>query len=484
MSTGKNKPAFYPAYIDGEWIDTQDRIQVDNPATGEIWAEVPQCSVADVQHALESSAAAQPAWQDLPPIERARFIYGLADRLEAEKEHFAKLLVMEQGKTLNEARFEVDDTIRYMTYNADAARRLEGQIFPSDLPNEQLMIFKVPYGVTAGLCSFNYPLALIGRKIGPALVTGNTMVLKPHEATPVTASEFCRLVDEVGLPKGVVNMVPGAGVEVGKALVSNPIVKLVSMTGSTRVGQAICAAVAENVTALSLELGGKAPFIVLEDADIDKAAEAAVVARFANCGQVCICNETVLVHEKVADEFTEKLLAKVKKIKLGDPMRNIGMGPATTPAGLARVERIVAETLAEGATLACGGQRPAGAEFEKGYWYEPTVLLNATRDSTAVKEEIFGPVLPIVKISGYEEALEITNAREDGLSAYLWTRDYRTFMHAIGHLQTGTIFVNKGIVGYIQGYHNGHKRSGLGGEDGIYGLEGYLQKRTVYLSCE
>lgn len=484
MTSGDGQIKFYPCYINGEWVDTAERIGVENPATGEVFAEIPQCTAAEAQRALESSEAAQQAWQDLPAVERAKYIYDLADRLKAEKEHFAQLLVLEQGKTLNEARFEVDDTIRYLTYNADAARRLEGQIFPSDQPNEQLMIFKVPYGVTVGLCSFNYPLALIGRKIGPALVTGNTMVLKPHEATPVTASEFCRLVDEAGLPNGVVNMVSGAGVEVGKTLVASPITRMVSMTGSTRVGQAICAAVAENVTALSLELGGKAPFIVLEDADIDKAVEAAVVARFANCGQVCICNETVLVHEKVADEFTEKLLARVKEIKIGDPMNNIGMGPTTTPVGLARVEDLVAKTLAEGATLACGGKRPEGAEFANGYWYEPTVLLGCTKDSTAVKEEIFGPVLPIVTISSYEEALEITNAREDGLSAYLWTRDYSTFMHAIGHLQVGTIFINKGIVGYIQGYHSGHKRSGLGGEDGIYGIEGFLQKRTIYLSCE
>lgn len=484
MTTKNNKPTFYPCYINGEWIDTPEHIQVENPATGEIFAEVPSCSAADVQHALETSEAAQQAWQDLPPIERAHYIYDVANRLKAEKEHFAKLLVMEQGKTLNEARFEVDDTIRYMTYNARAARRIEGQIFPSDQANEQLMIFKVPFGVTVGLCAFNYPLALIGRKLGPALVTGNTMVLKPHEATPVTASEFCRLVDEAGLPKGVVNMVTGAGAEIGSALVSNPITKLVSMTGSTRAGQAICAGAAENVTALSLELGGKAPFIVLEDADIDKAVDAAVIARFANCGQVCICNETVLVHEKVADEFTEKLLAKVKEIKVGDPMQNIGMGPSTTAAGLARIETIVKKTIDEGATLACGGKKPTGAEFEKGNWYEPTILLNATKDSTAVKKEIFGPVLPIVKVSSYEEALAITNARDDGLSAYLWTKDYTKFMHAIGHMQVGTIFVNKGIVGYIQGYHSGHKRSGLGGEDGIHGLEGYLQKRTMYLSCD
>jgi lactaldehyde dehydrogenase/glycolaldehyde dehydrogenase len=235
---------FYPCYINGGWIgaDAASRIPVENPATGEVFAEVPQCTPEHVQHALETSRQAQLKWQARPAIKRAEYIFDLADRLNAERDLFARLLVMEQGKPLAEAYGEVDDTVRYLTYNAEAVRRIEGQIFPSDLPNEQLWIQKVPYGVTVGLCAFNYPLALIGRKLGPALVTGNTMVLKPHELTPVTASEFCRLVDESDLPDGVVNMVVGTGADVGSALVSSFITKLVSVTGSIRAGQAICEA--------------------------------------------------------------------------------------------------------------------------------------------------------------------------------------------------------------------------------------------------
>ncbi|MDJ0701565.1 MAG: aldehyde dehydrogenase family protein, partial [Woeseiaceae bacterium] len=332
-----------------------------------------------------------------------------------------------------------------------------------------------------GLCAYNYPLALIGRKVGPALVTGNTMVLKPHEATPVTASVFCRVVLEAGVPPGVINMVSGSGVEVGAALVESPITRLITLTGSIRAGQAIAATAASNVSALSLELGGKAPFIVLKDADIDEAAEAAAIARYANCGQVCICNEHVLVEESVADEFTDKLMGHVSQIKPADPMTNSGMGPVTTADALQRIDKLVQDSVADGAELAMGGKRPGGAQFEKGNWYEPTVLLNATADTTATKEEIFGPVLPIVRVADYEEALAIANARPDGLSAYLWTRNPSIYMDAIARMETGTIFLNKGIVGYIQGYHNGHKLSGLGGEDGIYGIEGYLQKRTVYM---
>ena len=474
---------FYKSFVDNRWIESSngERMQVENPADGEVFAEVPACTVDDVEMALESSARAQKGWQMLPPIERARYIYAISDGVEQERELFERLLVMEQGKTLAEAQGEVSDTLRYLRYAAEAARRIGGDIFPSDLPNEQLFIHKVPYGVTVGLCAYNYPLALIGRKVGPALVTGNTMVLKPHEATPVTASEFCRVVLEAGLPRGVINMLTGTGAEVGAALVSSPVTRLITLTGSIRAGQAIAEAAARNITALSLELGGKAPFIVLGDADIDEAVEAAAVARYANCGQVCICNETVLVEDSIADEFTDKLLERVREIEVADPMTNRGMGPLTTEEALQRIEGLVARSAGEGAEVALGGKRPESAEFDTGNWYEPTVLVGAGPDNVAVREEIFGPVLPVVRVADYEEALGIANSRPDGLSAYLWTRNPAIYMDAINRMETGTIFLNKGIVGYIQGYHTGHKMSGLGGEDGVYGIEGYLQKRTVYM---
>lgn len=474
----------YNCYINGEWIkkSSGDKIDVENPATGEVFASIHVSSIDEVQHALETSEKAQFAWQMLPAYDRAKYLYKITDKLLEEKEHFARLLVMEQGKTLVEARFEVDDTIRYMTYAAEAARRIQGAIFPSDMPNEQLSIHKVPYGVTVGLMAFNYPLALIGRKVGPALVTGNTMVIKPSELTPVTASEFCRICDEVGLPKGVINMVVGYGHDVGAHLVESQITKLVSMTGSTRAGQAIYKGASKNIAGLVLELGGKAPFIIMEDAEMDKVVEAAAISRYANCGQVCICNEMVFVHEKIADEFTEKLIQRVKKITVGDPMTNVDMGPNVSKVGLERIDKIVKENVEQGAELVMGGKRPEGKMFEKGNWYAPTILTNVKPEHAAIQEELFGPILPIVKISGYEEAKELLNNREDSLSAYLYTQNHKLIMRSIQEFQIGTIFVNKGIVGYIQGYHSGHKKSGLGGEDGIFGIEGYLQKRTIYMN--
>ncbi|WP_179381671.1 aldehyde dehydrogenase family protein [Jannaschia marina] len=475
---------YYQCFIDNEFVDASNgaRMEVSDPATGEVWAEVPACTPRDAARALETSARAQKDWQMLPPQTRAEFLYGIAKGLEAERDLLEELLVREQGKPRAEAAAEVTDTIRYMTYAAEAARRIKGEILPSDNPREQMFIYRVPYGVTLGLCAYNYPLALIGRKVGPALVTGNTMILKPHEATPVTASVFCRICLEAGLPGGVINMVTGTGTEVGAPLVESPTIRMITLTGSIRAGQMIAKASAKNITALSLELGGSAPFIVLKDADLEKAVEAAVTARFANAGQVCICSESVLVEEAIADEFTEKLLKRVAEIKLGDPKTDAGMGPITTAEALARIERIVDDSVAGGATAAAGGNKPDGAEFKDGNWYEPTVLTGADRETAAVAEEIFGPVLPIVRVKDYEEALDIANARPDGLSAYLWTRDPAVYMDAIKRLETGTIFLNSGITGMVQGYHNGHKLSGLGGEDGDHGLEGYLQKRTVYMA--
>lgn len=471
---------FYKCFIDNEWVEASSgaRLEVTNPATGEAWAEVPACTGAEVERALESSHRAQKDWMMLPPVERAAYLYRIAEGIERARDLFEELLVREQGKPRAEAAGEVTDTIRYMTYSAEAARRLRGDILPSDNPREQLFIYKVPYGVTLGLCAYNYPLALIGRKVGPALVTGNTMILKPHEATPVTASVFCRIVQEAGVPPGVINMVTGTGTEVGAPLVQSPIVRMITLTGSIRAGQAIARASAQNITALSLELGGSAPFIVLKDADLDKAAAACATARFANAGQVCICSESVLVEEAVADAFTEKLLEHAARVKPGDPATDGGMGPITTADALARVERIVAESVAGGAKVALGGKRPEG--MGGGHWYEPTVLTGSTPDTAAVREEIFGPVLPVVRVADYEEALRVANARPDGLSAYLWTKDPGVYMDAIQRLETGTIFLNSGITGLVQGYHNGHKLSGLGGEDGMHGIEGYLQKRTVY----
>lgn len=475
---------YYRCFIGNEWVDSEngDRIDVADPATSNVWAQVPDCTEADAERALQAASTAQKAWQHRTAIDRAAHLERLNELLAEEREHFAKLLVMEQGKTLSEARGEVDDTIGYMRYAANSARWLRGDILPADSPDEHLMTFKVPYGVVVAICAYNYPLALIGRKLGPALVTGNTVVIKPHEATPVTASEFCRLVEKAGIPPGVVNMVTGDGATTGAALVSHPLTRMITLTGSTPAGKRVAALAANNLANLSLELGGKAPFIVMDDADLDAAAEAASSARFANCGQVCICNETILVHDAVADEFIDKLMVHAKQVRLSNPMDDSGMGPLSTLQSLQRIEALVDSARDAGATILTGGKRAEVAGGEGGYWYEPTVLLAADESLDVIQDEIFGPVLPIMRVKNLDEAIAIANRRDDGLSAYFWSRSHSSVMRAIAELETGTVFVNKGISGSFHGYHNGHKLSGLGGEDGPYGLENYLQKRSVYMA--
>lgn len=475
----------YACYIDGGFVNASSgaTFAVENPADETIWASVPDCTIEDVQRAVESSEKAQKSWQLLPAIERGNWIRKIADALQEKRDIFAELLVKEQGKTLAEAYGEFDDTINYLTYSAEAARRIEGNIYPSENANEQLWIQKVPYGVTLGLCAYNYPLALIARKIGPALVTGNSMILKAHEATPVTAVEFCKVVDEIGLPKGVINLVSGQGIEVSSALVTHKSTRLVSLTGSTRAGQAIYKASGENVSGLVLELGGKASFVVLNDADLDKAVEAAVISRYANSGQVCICNELVLVEKGIAAEFTRRIVERVKEITYGDPMSNVNMGPSVTGASIERIDGLLKDSVAMGAKVEVGG-RPQGEEYKKGHWYMPTVVSDIKRDMPLATSEIFGPIMPIIVVEDYQEALDICNDREDALSAYIFTQSMKTAFHAINHMQVGTVFVNKMICGYIQGYHSGHKRSGTGGEDGVYGIEGYLQKRAIYFNYD
>lgn len=475
---------YYRSFIGGRWTDgsSGERIEVLDPADNKAWAEVPACNASDCEEALAAAEAAHPKWAALTTMQRAAYLEALNERLEAEREHFAKLLVREQGKTLREALAEVDDTIGYMRYAAQSARWIRGDIMPADGPGERLMTFKVPYGVCVAICAYNYPLALIGRKVGPALVTGNTIVIKPHEATPVTAAEFCRLVADVGIPDGVINMVTGDGAVTGAALVSSRRTRLITLTGSIAAGQRVARLASDNLAALCLELGGKAPFIVMEDADVEAAAAAAAQARFANCGQVCICSEAVLVHRSIAARFTERLVELASAIAIGHPMSNPGMGPLATRQAQTRIRSLVTESIEMGAEILVGDNWSAPAGLEAGNWMAPTVLSCPDGNLPVFRDEVFGPVLPILEIDDAEQAIQLANARDDGLSAYVWTRDNSMVHHFIDRLETGTVFVNKGISGSFHGYHNGHKRSGIGGEDGPYGLENYLQKRSVYLA--
>ncbi len=485
MKQTKNNVEQYRMYINGQWLPSVsgEEIEVENPATEEIIATVPAGNAEDAQKALEAAQSAQPAWAAMPAVERGKILMRVADNLLDNRERLARLLVTEQGKTYSLALGEVDVTADFINFAAQGARRLEGDIYPSDLPNEHIWIHKVPYGVTVGLVAWNFPLALAGRKLGPALVAGNAMVVKPPSVTPVTTLEFAQLAHEAGIPAGVLSIVTGRGSAIGKELVSNPITRLVTMTGSVGTGQELYRLAADNITAIRLELGGKAPFIVMEDADIDKAVEAAMISRYLNCGQVCTCNERMYIHEAVYKEFMDKFVAESAKLKIGNPMEeDTDIGPKVSGVELEAMEKMVEEAIEAGCKVAFGGKRPVGSMFEKGHWFEPTVLTEATNDMKIMHEEIFGPVIPVAKISSFEEGLALANDSDLGLSAFLFTQDAKRIMRCVQELDFGEIYVNRPMGELRQGFHNGLKRSGTGGEDGKYGMENYLEKKTFYVN--
>ena len=475
----------YRMFIDGMFVDSisGNKIDVASPTTEDVLYTVPDGGADDAVLALQAAQAAQTEWAATPANERGQILASFAALIRDNREQLAKILVSEMGKTYRLALGEVDVSADFINFPAQAARRLEGDILPSDLPNEHIMIHKVPYGVTVGIAAWNFPLALACRKIGPALTTGNVMVVKPPSVTPVAVLALGELALQAGIPKGVLNLVTGGGSTMGEELVTNKMTRLVTMTGSTVTGQEIFRKAADNLTAVRLELGGKAPFILLPDGDVDKAVEAAVVSRHLNSGQVCTCPERFYIHDNVFDEFLQKYTAAVSKLKIGDPMDDeTDIGPKVNAYETDRLEELIKQAVTAGAQVVIGGKRPVGPQFEKGHWYEPTILTDCTNDMAVMREEAFGVVSPIMRVHNYEEALELANDSDYGLAAFLFTRDMRNIQRAVLELEFGEIYVNRPMGEQRQGFHNGLKLSGTGGEDGRYGMENYLEKKTMYVN--
>lgn len=472
-------------FIGGEYIasESSETITVLSPSTGGPIGVIPKGSEGDAQHALKVANDAQKAWAKLTARTRASIMRNFAALIRRDTDRLAEMLVHEQGKLLAVAKGEVNATATFIEYACDHALTIEGDILPSDNENEKIYIHMVPKGVVVAITAWNFPLALAGRKIGPALVTGNTIVVKPTQETPLTTLELGKLANEAGIPAGVLNIINGTGSGVGNELCSSPITKMVTMTGSTPTGKRIFRACAENMTSVMLELGGKAPLIVLEDADLDYAAQQALSARYDNCGQVCTCAERLYVHEAVYDDFVAKFSPMVKALNVGDPMlAETDIGPKVNKAEIAHIQSLVDKGLEEGAELVCGGKAASVDGFEEGCWYEPTLLINVDQKNTLVQEETFGPILPIVKVTSLEQAIEFSNDSEYGLSAYLFTKNFDYINQAIADLEVGEVYVNRGMGEQHQGFHNGWKQSGYGGEDGKYGLYQYLEKKTVYMN--
>ena len=462
--------------VSGKWI------QVLNPSTEEVISLMPDGTVEDARRAIDAAERAQSAWEKLPSIQRAAYLKQIAVGIRQREEELTNIIVREGGKTQQLARVEVLFTADYMDYMAGWARRYEGEIIPSDRPRETIMLFKKPIGVTTGILPWNFPFFLVARKMAPALITGNTIVIKPSQLTPENAYVFAQIVDEVGLPAGVFNLVNGRGSIIGHELAANPKVGMVSLTGSVAAGQQTMLAAAPNITKVSLELGGKAPAIVMADADVDLAVRAIIASRVINTGQVCNCAERVYVDRQIKDIFIDKLLQGMEQVKVGNPSlrSDLDMGPLIDASALNSIEKKVEKALQQGAKLLCGGHRIG----DKGYFYAPTLLDEARQDMDIVREETFGPVLPIVTYSNVEEAISWANDCEYGLTSSVYTQNLDQAFRIMRSLKFGETYINRENFEAMQGFHAGWRKSGIGGADGKHGLEEYLQTHVVYLETQ
>ncbi|MFY0681923.1 MAG: aldehyde dehydrogenase family protein [Thalassovita sp.] len=471
-------------FIDGRWTAGAgtDLIEVENPANGQIIGTIPTGTVQDANDALEAAKIAQVAWARLPAVQRGNIVRKLGDLIAERSELLANLITAEQGKPIGQALGEVEGTVNFLHHAANNARSIEGDIVTSDNANEEIYIRRHPHGVVVGLTSWNYPAALAARKLGPALVTGNAFVLLAHDITPLSGLFIASLANEAGLPPGLFNVVTGPGPVVGQALVQSPITGMVTMTGSNRAGQEIYRSGADGMKILRLELGGKAPFIVLEDANIDKAVAAAVTARYTNCGQICTCNERMYLHKDIADEFLEKFVAASAALSIADPMSNPDMGPKVSGPEVTKIKALVDAAVAQGAEVLLEGGPLTEGDYAKGHWYAPTVLEVANNASPIVQSEVFGPVVPAVRVNDFDHALELANDTDFGLSAFVFTENFRRIMETPYRLNFGEIYVNRANGEQAQAFHNGWGQSGLGGEDGKYGFDGYLRKQSLYLN--
>ena len=476
----------YDLFIDGKWTkaSTNTFTEIKSPANGNVLAQVANGAKDDVERAVAAANAAFPAWSRKTAEARADALYAFKALIDRDAERLARIISSEMGKPLKEAKVEVGFASGLLRFAAENTRRLEGDIVPGSRPGEKILLEKIPHGVIGGISAWNFPLALFIRKVAPALAAGNTIVIKPHELAPLAALEATRLAEEAGIPAGVLNVVTGDGKDVGTPLVENPDIKLITMTGSTATGKKIMAAAANTLKEVRLELGGKAPFIVMEDADLEKAAEAAVLARFTNAGQVCTSNERTYVHAAIYDKFSTLVRKKIDALKVGNPLDpSTDMGPKVSLQELEKVHAMVEKAVSQGAKLETGGHRLKGTEYNNGFFYAPTLLTNVRENMDIVKDEVFGPVMLLTKVADYDDALRQANDCRYGLSAYVFTNDLKRIMRISSDLNFGEVYVNREGGEAPQGFHHGYKDSGLGGEDGKYGLEAYVQTKTIYLNA-
>src|SRR3954470_9767231 len=467
-------------YIDGEWVDAigRDTIPVTNPATGEKLGTVPKMGAEETRRAIEAADRALPAWRGKTAKERAQILRRWFDLMMANQDDLATLMTAEQGKPLAESKGEIAYAAAFIEWFGEEGKRIYGDTIPSHGGDKRIVVIKEPIGVCAAITPWNFPAAMITRKCGPALAAGCTMVRNPATATPYSALALCELAERAGVPKGVFSCVTGGAKEIGGEMTSNPIVRKLTFTGSTEIGKLLMEQCAATVKKTSMELGGNAPFIVFDDADIEMAVKGAIASKYRNAGQTCVCANRILVQDGVYDAFAKKLAEAAAAMKVGPGVeQGIVIGPLIDMKAIEKVEQHVADAVKKGAKIVVGGKRHAlGGSF-----FEPTVLANVTTDMVVTREETFGPVAPLFRFKSEDEAIKMANDTEFGLAAYFYSRDIGRVWRVAEALEYGIVGINEGIISTEIAPFGGMKESGIGREGSKYGIEDYLEVKYLCL---
>ena len=468
-------------FIEGKWQSSANKETYDviNPATEEIIGKASKAAPSDVEKALKSAEKGFEIWKKTPSWKRASIIRKIADLIRKKKEVLAKWLTLEVGKPLTEGLGEVSGAADIFEWNAEETKRIYGQTVESRFENTRMHVYYQPVGVVAALVPWNFPTVLASRKISTALAAGCSVICKPDVITPGCVMEMMDIMNEAGVPAGVVNLLSGDPASISSQLISSDIVKKISITGSTRVGKLILKQAADKVQRVTMELSGHSPFIVFDDVDIQKVVEMAIAAKFRNNGQVCISPSRFYIHENKKDEFTKSFVEKTKKLKIGNGLdKGVQLGPMTTKKRLDEVEELVEKTKQEGAQILCGGKRPAG--FNKGYFYEPTVFDNVKDNFTIMRQEPFGPLVPITTFKDYDEVIERANNNELGLASYVYTNSMEKAHKTSELMETGVVAVNTPIVAVAETPFGGIKQTGYGREGGSMGIKDYLNIKNTH----
>jgi len=471
--------------IAGESRDASDggTTEIRNPATGEVVDRVAAATSEDVDRAIDAAQTAFKKWSEVPPPKRAEILFKAAHMLAEREKELARLLTQEQGKPLREAVLEIRRFAHTLEHYAGLAKTIRGGYVPALDDRRYGMIIKKPIGVCGSIVPWNFPVSLLGNKIGPALVTGNTVVVKPAGTTPLTDVQAVQILNEAGLPPGVLNILPGPARVVGEGLLKDPRVRKIGFTGATSTGKHVMEVAAQNVKRVTLELGGSDPMIVCSDADIDEAVSAASVGRFFNCGQACLAIKRLYLFDEIYDEFVSKLVGKVEKLRVGNGLeQGVIVGPLHTAAQRDEVEDQVRDAVQRGARILAGGKRPSGDAFAKGNFYLPTVLVDVDEESRVVQEEVFGPALPVMRVQNLDEAIEKANRSIYGLGSSIWTRDLDKANAAAEQIEAGYTWINSPQIIFDELPFGGVKQSGLGKEHGSEALDYYMETKSVVVA--